>query len=57
MPVTVREAGNEWVVEADGELIGTAKTKAEAQELADQSTTQRKWVASWRFSSQRVDAD
>ena len=57
MPVTVRKAGNEWVVEADGELIGTAKTEAEARVLADQCTAQRKWVASWRFSSQRVDAD
>ncbi len=57
MPVTVRGAGNGWVVEADGELIGTAKTKAEAQVLADQCTTQRKWVASWRFGSPPVDAD
>ena len=30
MAVTVRNAGDQWLVEADGELIGTASTEAEA---------------------------
>ena len=49
MPATVRNAGHHWIVEADGELIGTASTEVEALVLAEQCTAQRKWVASWRF--------
>ena len=55
MSATVRNAGHQWLVEVDGELIGTASTEAEALVLAEQCTAQRKWVASWRFGSQRVD--
>ena len=55
MAVTVRNAGDQWLVEVDGELIGTASTEAEALVLAGQCTAQRKWVASWRFGPQRGD--
>jgi len=55
MPATVRSAGHQWIVEVDGELIGTASTEAEALVLAEQCIAQRKWVASWRFGSQPVD--
>jgi len=51
----VRSAGHQWIVEVDGELIGTASTEAEALVLAEQCIAQRKWVASWRFGSQPVD--
>jgi hypothetical protein len=52
MSVTIRQAGNEWLIEVDKELIGTASTEAEAEVLADQWTARRKWVASWRFGQQ-----
>jgi len=55
MAVTVRNAGHQWLVEVDGELIGTACTAADALTLAEQRTAQEKWVASWRFGSQPVD--
>ena len=55
MSATVRNAGNQWLVEVDGELIGTASTEVEALVLAEQCIAQRKWVASWRFGSQGVD--
>ena len=55
MAVTVRNAGDQWLVEADGELIGTASIEAEALVLAEQCTAQRKWIASWRFGWQPVD--
>ena len=55
MSATVRHAGHQWLVEVDGELIGTANTEAEALVLAEKCTTQRKWIASWRFGPQRVD--
>ena len=55
MDVTVRNAGHQWLVEVDGDLIGTANTEAEALVLAEQCTAQRKWIASWRFGSQPVD--
>lgn len=47
MSVTIRQAGNEWLIEVKGEPIGTASTEAEAQELADQWTAKLKWVATW----------
>ena len=34
MSVTIRQAGNEWLIDVKGEPIGTASTEAEAQELA-----------------------
>ena len=49
MAVTVRNAGHQWIVEVDGELIGTASTEAEALASAEQCTAQEKWVSSWRF--------
>jgi hypothetical protein len=55
MFVTIRQAGNEWLIEVRGEPIGTASTEAEAQELADQWTAKLKWVSTWRFGSQRVE--
>ena len=55
MAVTVRNAGHQWLVEVDGELIGTASTEVDALTLAEQRTAQEKWVASWRFGSQPVD--
>jgi hypothetical protein len=55
MSATVRNAGHQWLVEVDGELIGAASTEAEALVLAEQCIAQRKWIASWRFGSQRVD--
>ena len=55
MPAAVRNAGNQWLVEIDGELVGTASTEAEALVLAEQCTAQRKWVASWRFGPQHGD--
>ena len=55
MDVTVRNAGHQWLVEVDGELIGTASTEAEALAFAEQCNAQETWVASWRFGPQRVD--
>ena len=49
MPAAVRNVGDQWLVEVDGELVGTASTEAEALTLAEQCNAQEKWVASWRF--------
>jgi hypothetical protein len=57
MSVTIRQAGNEWLVEVRGEPIGTVSTEADAQVLADQWTAKLKWVASWRFSQQPQPVD
>ena len=50
MSVTMRQAGDEWLVEVHGKPVGTASTEAEARALADQWTAKLKWVASWRFA-------
>jgi hypothetical protein len=52
MSVTIRQAGNEWLIEVRGEPVGKAGTEAEAQALADQWIAKLKWVASWRFGQQ-----
>jgi hypothetical protein len=49
MAVTVGNDGHQWLVEVDGELIGTASTEAEAITLAEQCNARETWVASWRF--------
>jgi hypothetical protein len=54
MSVTIRQAGNEWFIEVQGESVGTASTEAEAQVLADQWTAKLKWVAIWRFGQQPI---
>jgi len=50
MSVTMRQAGNEWLVEVNGQVVGRANTKAEAEMIAAQQRKKLKWVASWRFS-------
>jgi hypothetical protein len=57
MSVTIRQAGNEWLIEVHGELVEAASTEAEAQVLADRWTAKLKWVASWRFSQQPQPVD
>lgn len=57
MSVTMRQAGNEWLVEVHGKSVGTASTEAEARVLADQLITKRKWVASWRFAPEPLVTD
>lgn len=52
MSVTIRQAGSQWLIEVEGEPVGTASTEAEA--LADQWIEKLKWVATWRFGQQRV---
>ena len=52
MSVIIRQAGNEWLIEVQGEAVGTASTEAEAQVLAAKWTAKLKWVASWRFGQQ-----
>ena len=50
MPVTIRQTGNEWLIEVQGESLAAACTEAQAQELAKQWAAKLKWVASWRFA-------
>ena len=57
MSATIRQAGNEWLIEDHGGPVGTASTEAEAQVLADQWTAKLTWVASWRFSQQPQPVD
>jgi hypothetical protein len=57
MSVTIRQAGNVWLIEVKGEPVGTASTEADAQVLADQWTAKQKWVASWRFGQQPQPVD
>jgi hypothetical protein len=52
MSVTIRQAGNEWLIEVHGKPVGTASTEAEAHVLAGQWIAKLKWVASWRFGQQ-----
>jgi hypothetical protein len=57
MSVTVRQAGNEWLIEVHGKPVGMASTEAEAHVLADQWIAKLKWVASWRFGQQPQPID
>jgi hypothetical protein len=54
MSVAIRQAGNEWLIEVQGEPVGTARTEAGAQALADQWTAKLKWIASWRFGQRPI---
>jgi hypothetical protein len=54
MSVTIRQAGNEWLIEVHGESVGTASTEAQAQVLADHWAAKLKWVATWRFAQEPV---
>ena len=57
MSVTIRQAGNEWLIEVQGEPVATACTEAEAQELAEQWTAKLKWRASCRFAPPWFDEE
>jgi hypothetical protein len=50
MSVTIRQAGNEWLIEVQREPVAAACTEAEAHELAEQWTAKLKWRASCRFA-------
>ena len=50
MAVTIRQAGNQWLIEVHGKSVATASTEAEARVLADQWAAKLKWVPSWRFA-------
>jgi hypothetical protein len=55
MSVTIRQAGNEWLIEVQGEPVAAACTEAEAQELAEQWTAKYKWRPSFRFAPPGFD--
>jgi hypothetical protein len=57
MSVTIRQAGNEWLIEVQGEPVAAGCTEAEAQELAEQWTAKLKWRATCRFTPPWLDED
>jgi hypothetical protein len=57
MSVTIRQAGNEWLIEVQREPVAAACTEAEAHELAEQWTAKLKWRASCRFAPPWLDEE
>ena len=49
MSVTIRQAGNEWLIEVHGELVNQASTEAQAQVLADHWAAKLNGVEKWFF--------
>jgi hypothetical protein len=48
--VTVQNAGDRWIVEANGYLVGQANSQEAAELIAAVWREPQKWVASWRFA-------
>ena len=57
MSVTIRQDGDQWLIEVQGEPVAAECTEAEAQELAEQWTAKLKWRASFRFAPPWFDEE
>ncbi len=49
MTIIVRNIGDSWTVEVDGNIVGQANTEANVEALVSSWRAKQPWVASWRF--------
>ncbi len=49
MTIIVRNLGDRWTVEVNGQIVGQANTEANAEAIVAQLRNRQHWVASWRF--------
>lgn len=49
MTIIVKNKGELWTVEIDGQRIGEANTETSAEALIAAWRAKQPWVASWRF--------
>jgi hypothetical protein len=57
MTVEIRQAGDEWLVEVHGQIIGSAETRDAAQALGDFWKQRLECIARWRSLSPRQRGD